>query len=103
MIKITYKDRVTNEEVLHRSNVDRNLMKDMVKRQMEFLGGIGKFVVTGYIEGKRARGLYTKHEGNDAHRTDPPCLLDRCLITVIQIAAYVNMIWHTMTMIRKNH
>ena len=39
--------------------------------------------------------LSAKDEGNDAHRTDPPCLRERCLVTVVQIAAYVNMIWHT--------
>ena len=36
--------------------------------------------------------LSAKDEGNDAHRTDPPCLRERCLVTVVQIAAYVNMI-----------
>ena len=40
--------------------------------------------------------LSGKDEGNDAHGTDPPCLRERCLVTVIQIVAYVNMIWHTM-------
>ena len=32
-----YKDRVTNEEVLRRAKVDRTLMEDIVKRQMELL------------------------------------------------------------------
>ena len=32
MLRISYKDRVTNEEVLHKVNVDRTLMKDIVKR-----------------------------------------------------------------------
>ena len=36
--------------------------------------------------------LSAKYEGNDAHRTNPPCLRERCLVTVVQIAAYVNMI-----------
>ena len=42
--------------------------------------------------------ISTKDEDNDAHRTDPPCLRERRLVTVVQIAAYVNMIWHTMMM-----
>ena len=47
--------------------------------------------------------LSAKDEWNDAHRTYPPCLRERCLITVVQIAAYVNMIWHTMMMISIKH
>ena len=31
---------VTNEEVLRRANVDRTLMKDIVKRQMELFGHV---------------------------------------------------------------
>ena len=110
MLRISYKDKVTNEEGLRRAKVDRTLMKDIVKRQMEFFGHVIRkeelenLVVTGFIEGKRARGeisdLSAKDEGNDAHRTDPPCLRERCLVTVVQIAAYVNMIWHTMMMMK---
>ena len=43
-------------------NVDRTLMKDIVKRQMEFFGHVIRkeelenLVVTGLIEGKRAKG-----------------------------------------------
>ena len=62
MLRISYKDKVTNEEVLRRAKVDRTLMKDIVKRQMEFFGHVirkeelDNLVVTGFIEGKRARG-----------------------------------------------
>ena len=62
MLRISYKDRVTNEEVLRRAKVDRTLVKDIVKRPMEFIGHVIRkeelenFVVTGFIEGKRARG-----------------------------------------------
>ena len=38
LLWISYKDRVTNEEVIHRANIDRTLMKDIVKRQTEFFG-----------------------------------------------------------------
>ena len=34
MLRISYKDRVTNEEVLRRAKVDKTLMKDIVKRQI---------------------------------------------------------------------
>ena len=62
MLRISYKDKVTNEEVLRRAKVDRTLMKDIVKRQMEFFGHVIRkeelknLVVTGFIEGTRARG-----------------------------------------------
>ena len=36
MLRISYTDRLPNEEVLRKANVDRTPMKDMVKRQMEF-------------------------------------------------------------------
>ena len=71
-------------------------MKDIVKTQMEFFGHVIRmeelknFVVTGFIEGKRARRrqieTYLTH------------LQKICLVTVVQIAAYVNMTWHTIMM-----
>ena len=62
MLRISYKDRVTNEEVIRKANVDRTPMKDTVKRQIELFGHVimkkelENLVVTGFIEGKRARG-----------------------------------------------
>ena len=62
LLRISYKDMVTNEEVLRRSNVDKTLMKDIVKRQIELFGHVIRkeelenLVVTGFIEGKRAIG-----------------------------------------------
>ena len=112
MLRISYKDRVTNEEVLRRANVDRTPMKDIIKRQMEFFAhiirkeGIGKFSGNRIHRREKSqrtsdRDISAIDEGNDAHRTDPHCLRERCLVTVVQIAAYVNMIWHTMMMITK--
>ena len=57
MLRISYKNRVTNEEVLRRANVDRTLMKGIVKRQMKFIGHViwkeemENLVVIGFIEG----------------------------------------------------
>ena len=62
MLRISYTDRVTNTEVLHRTNLQRTLMKDIVRRQMAFFGHVIRkeemenLVVTGYVEGKRAKG-----------------------------------------------
>ena len=76
MLRISYKDRVTNEEVLRRANVDRTPMKDIVKKQMEFFGHVIRkkelenLVVTGFIDRKSKRtserdisDLSAKYEG----------------------------------------
>ena len=66
MLRISYKDRLTNEEVLRRANVDRTLIKDIVKRQIELFGHVIRkeelenLLVTGFIEGKRVRGRQRK-------------------------------------------
>ena len=110
MLRISYKDRVTNEEVLHRANEDRTLMKDIVKRQIDFFGHVIKkeelenLVITGFIEGKRASGrqreTYLTYLQNMKGMTPIELIhRERCLVTVVQIAGYANMIWHTMMMI----
>ena len=96
---ISYKDRVTNEEVLHRANVNRTRMKDIVKRQVELFGHVIRkeelenLVVTGFIEGESAR---ERDISDLSAKDDPHCLRKRCMVTIVQIAAYVNMIWHTV-------
>ena len=40
MLSISYKDVVINKEVLRRANVDRTLMKEIVKRQIKFFGHV---------------------------------------------------------------
>ena len=65
MLRISYKDRVTNDEVLRRANVDRTLMKDIVKRQIDFFGHVIKkeelenLVV--FIEGKEPEDVSERH------------------------------------------
>ena len=62
MSKISYLDRVTNEEVLRRTGQHKNLCNNIRKSQAEFFGHVmrrGKLeelVTTGKIEGKRSRG-----------------------------------------------
>ena len=55
---------VTNEEVYRRINIKKqSLLVDIVRRQMSFLGHVLRkeemehLVVTGFIDGKRARGM----------------------------------------------
>ena len=62
MIRISWKDHVSNEEVLRRANTERSLIKNILQRQLSFLGHIMRkeniehLVVTGKIEGKKSRG-----------------------------------------------
>ena len=52
----------TNEEVYRRMNIKQSLLVDIVRRQMSFLGHVLRkeemehLVVTGFVDGKRARG-----------------------------------------------
>jgi hypothetical protein len=62
MMKIPWTDKVSNEEVLIRTDTERLLMRTIRKRQMEFFGhvirkeALEQLVVGGKIEGKRSRG-----------------------------------------------
>ena len=62
MMKISWIKMVTNENVLTRAQTERQLMKQIVKRQCSFFGhvlrkrGIEYQVITGKVEGKRDRG-----------------------------------------------
>ena len=68
MQRISWTDRVTNEEVLQRVGTERNLLRTIRKRQLEFLGhvvrkeGLEDLVLTalGKIEGTRDRGRQRK-------------------------------------------
>ena len=62
MLKISYLDRVTNEEVLRRAGVRKNLCRNIRKTQATFFGhimrrrGLEHMVTAGRIEGKQAEG-----------------------------------------------
>ena len=62
MLRISWKDMVTNEEVYRRMNIKQSILVDIVRRQMSFLGHVLRkeemehLVVTGFVVGKRARG-----------------------------------------------
>ena len=62
ILKVSYLDRITNEEVLEMAGVDRELLQAITRRRMNFLGHTirkGKMeclVLQGLIQGKRARG-----------------------------------------------
>ena len=62
MLHISWKDHVTNDEVLRRGRTERKLMNRIRAGQMSFLGHIMRkhrrenIVVTGKIEGERSRG-----------------------------------------------
>jgi hypothetical protein len=62
MLRISWTDKITNEEVMFRAGVDRQLMRSIRRRQLEFFGhvmrkgALEQLVVTGKIEGRRSRG-----------------------------------------------
>ncbi len=62
MLKISWTERRTNEEVLQGVGVGRELMSTVRRRQMHFLGhvtrreGLEHLSLTGKIEGKRPQG-----------------------------------------------
>ena len=62
MLRISWRDRVTNEEVMARLGVQRGLVGEIRKRQLNFIGHIIRrekvehLCLTGRIEGRRSRG-----------------------------------------------
>ena len=62
MLRISWKEKVTNVEVYRRMNTSTSLLIDIVHRQLTFLGHILRkgelenLVVTGFVEGNRDRG-----------------------------------------------
>ena len=62
LMRISWTDRKTNEEVLQLAETKRSLMTTIRKRQLKFVGhinrknGLEKTVLCGKIEGKRSRG-----------------------------------------------
>ena len=62
MLRISWKEKVTNVEVYRRMNTSTSLLIDIVHRQITFLGHILRkgelenLVVTGFVDGKRDRG-----------------------------------------------
>ena len=62
MLRISWKETVTNVEVYRRMNTNTSLLIDIVHSQLTFLGHILRkgelenLVVTGFVDGKRDRG-----------------------------------------------
>ena len=62
MLRISWKDMVTNEEVYRQMNIKQSLLVDIVRRHMSFLGHVLRkeeiehLVVTSFVDGKRVRG-----------------------------------------------
>ena len=59
MLRISWKEKVTNVEVYRRMNTSTSLLIDIIYRQLTFLGHILRkgelenLVVTGFVDGKR--------------------------------------------------
>ena len=62
MLKVSWTEKKTNQEILVKANTRRKLMQTIRKMQLEFFGhimrknGLEKLVTTGKVEGRRARG-----------------------------------------------
>ena len=62
ILRISWTEKVKNEEVLRRADVTKKLVQTIRKRQLSFLGHVyrkddlERAVLTGRIEGKRDRG-----------------------------------------------
>jgi len=64
MLKISWRDKITNVEVLDRMHTRLHFWKDMAKRKLEFAGHVLRrsnaethlYVLEGKVEGKRGRG-----------------------------------------------
>jgi len=62
MMRISWTDKMSNQEVLERAGTKRFLLKNIRKRQLEFLGHVMRkeelehLSMTGKIDGKRSRG-----------------------------------------------
>ena len=61
-MRISFFQHMSNEEVLRKAEADRSLIKNIRKRQLEFLShilrkdGMENLCITGFVEGKRSRG-----------------------------------------------
>lgn len=62
MLRISWKQKVTNAEVLHRAKVSRELLRTMKARKTRYFGhlirqdGLQKRLLEGKVNGKRLRG-----------------------------------------------
>ena len=62
MLRISWKEKKTNEEVLEQAETKRLLIRTIRKRQMQFLGHLNRqkciehLALTGKIEGKKSKG-----------------------------------------------
>ena len=61
-LKISWTDKMSNKEVLRRANANRQLMKTIQQRSLQFFGhlvqrnNIHQVLIEGKINGKRGRG-----------------------------------------------
>ena len=62
MLRVPWTARISNEEVMRRVDVERNLLKTLRRTQLRFMGhimrtdGLEKDCLLGRVEGRRSRG-----------------------------------------------
>ena len=73
LLKISWRDKITNEEVLRRVHAQLHFVRDMRKRKLEYAGHVLRgssgeshlYLLEGKISGKRARGRPRRTWMND--------------------------------------
>ena len=74
ILKISWTEKKSNQEVLKMAGKERSLIKTIRKRQMKFMGhiyrggGMEHLSLTGKIEGKRGRGRQREMYVNSLNR-----------------------------------
>ncbi|KAJ8032410.1 hypothetical protein HOLleu_25928 [Holothuria leucospilota] len=65
MLKVSYKDRMSNEEVLNRVKAKKKLLSELKNRQLQYMGhilrsnGLQKQLIEGKVGSRRLRGRPT--------------------------------------------
>ena len=71
MLRVSYKDRVTNEEILRRVGEKRGLLNTIKKRKSQYFGhliraeGFQRLLLDGKVEGTRRRGAQRRTWAKD--------------------------------------
>ena len=73
ILKISYKDRISNIKILEEVNIKQLWAEDLAKRKLRYAGHIlrgsggrlSQLVLEGYVEGKRDRGRQRRIWGTD--------------------------------------
>ena len=87
LARVSYKDRVTNEEVWRRLGVERELLSKIRSHKLSYFGHIArndslqKTVLTGRVKGKRGRGRPRRQWDDDVKMWTDNQLYNNIMLT----------------------